>query len=233
MGKIIKKTQSERERMTSFERSSLEPYGPTAQEEWDDGSEMEEADAEAQASAILEEARTEAAAKIQQAYEEGLRRGMEAGRQNYLEQVQQSMNAVDCAAKELERLQGEAARRLQEEMVALTEAIVGRILRREARFDREAFRHVLVDILDHLSERTHMKIRLHPEDLQVLESEAQLEPDALQKVEQKEFVADEDVAQGGCIVETESAYVDATLDAQLANILESISDLNVSSPETE
>jgi flagellar assembly protein FliH len=67
-------------------------------------------------------------------------------------------------------------------------------------------------------------LRVHPEDLQVLESERPRLGARLPAAVDLKLVADDKVARGGCVIETASARLDAQLSRQLDALEKALGD---------
>ncbi len=229
MAKIIKATQHDVRDYHPFERATLEAYvHPSPDDEQDD---FPLPSPEEQAEALLAEAQAEAETLLQEAYAEGLRQGQEAGRQEYLEQVRSSAESLKAAHAAIQDVRTEVVNLLDEQMTALTGTIVSRILRREAWADPMAVRRVLRSVLEHLSDRQRLIIRMNPRDLEVLNHEALGCLDDFTGIESKEIIPDEAIEPGGCTVEAGTMYVDAQLDTQLERILDELLDVTCTPPD--
>ncbi|HOJ33833.1 MAG TPA: FliH/SctL family protein [Candidatus Hydrogenedentes bacterium] len=227
MAKIIKNTDANFVDFQPYEHAPLDP------------AQMGEGEAdvpmtpEMQAAAMLQEARAQAEQKVREAYEEGFRRGIEAGKKEYLESVQTSVQALRRAVLETESAKAALIQRFEQEILEVSRVIVQRILHREARSDKMAIVKVLRAVLDHLSDKRKLSIHVNPQDVEILRREQTDIFDALVGMEHFEVVPDNNVAQGGCLVETESAFVDAQLDTQLNRILDVLWEIPCEQPPKE
>lgn len=227
MGKIIKNTDTGSVDFQPYEHAPLDP------------AQLAEGDAdlpmtpEMQAAAMLQEARAQAEQKIREAYEEGFRRGIEAGKKEFLESVETSAHALRRAAVETESAKTALIQRFEQEVLEVSRVIVQRILHREARSDKTSILKVLRAVLDHLNDKRKLSVHVNPRDVEILRREQKDILDTLVGMEQMELVPDENVAQGGCLVETESAFVDAQLDTQLNRILDVLWEIPCEQPPTE
>lgn len=220
MARIIKKTEADPAECLPYEHTSFDHLMPTHTL-----GENCPLTPEMQMAAMLAEARAAAERKVQEAYDEGLRRGMESGRAQYLESVGQSAEGLRRALIEVTAVKQQVVERLETEFLELTRAITSRILHREAWADPQAVQRVLRAVLNHLAERERLTIRVNPRDREILERENAAALEVLAGLEGAAIIPDESVAQGGCVVETGSVLVDARLDAQLERILEELSEV--------
>jgi flagellar assembly protein FliH len=239
MSKIIKSDSENAEAYMRFERSSLQTAAqvleaPDAEED-SDGPSLAQAEALEEARQRLEQeyadaiaaARADVEEKVRDAYDEGLRRGADAGRLEFMKGVESSLQAVQTVAQDMKAAQDEMFRRVEEEMVALARAVVSRVLHREARGDADALRRIIGEVLSHLADCERIVIRVHPEDLALLKEHAGPSLEGVEGAAGATFRADEGIARGGCTVETESSFVDAQLDTQLERILDELTELEL------
>lgn len=158
-------------------------------------------DAQQEARALLEQARTASAAERERGYAEGLAQARES-------------SAVQTVALRAEavRLRAEAGDRLIRLAVELAE----RILRRELRQHPDSIEDLARAALSEVAWCQQITLRLHPDDAQRLTTAqprlaAALDPGAELRLE-----ADPKLSPGACVVETESGDVDASVEVQLA-----------------
>lgn len=238
MSKIIKSDSENAGAYLRFERSTLD-LAPASNADMldveepepaeDQGESLQEARErlEAEYAEALATARADIEEKVRDAYDEGLRRGADAGRLEFLQGVETSLSAVRAVAENMKTAQDEMFRRVEEEMVALARAVVSRVLHREARGDAEALRRIIGEVLSHLADCERIVIRVHPEDLAMLTDNAGAGLESIQGATRAEFRPDGGIERGGCTVETESSFVDAQLDAQLERILDELTELEL------
>lgn len=143
-------------------------------------------------------------------YAQGERAGAEAGGQR----AEAMLRRLAATLDELGTLRDEMVRQTEQQVVELALAIARRVLHREASIDPElagALAHVALDRLGPASPAT---IRLHPDDYSTVGSHA-AEGWSGRAVK---VVPDPAVARGGCLVESDFGYIDASVDAQVDEI---------------
>jgi flagellar assembly protein FliH len=168
---------------------------------------------------IMSEARAEAERKVKEAYAEGMRRGEEAGRARFEAQVAECAAALRASAEAMRQARKEFLNSLEPQLVALAVAVAERILHREIAADRETVRRTVRAATEHLAERERLTLRLNPGDHRALEEQGVDLLDDLEGVHRVRRIPDEAVDPGGCVVETSSVEVDATIRSQLEAIL--------------
>jgi len=160
-------------------------------------------DAKTEASRIVAEAHAEAERIREQARDEG----RAAGRAEVGELLARARRAVDrrIAAAEAE-------------MRTLAVRIAERIVRRQLELAPEIVVDVARAALDEVRGRHDLVMRVHPDDVAVLE---QARPGLLARLSVSAHIlirADAAVGRGGCVLESEVGTVDARLETQLAAI---------------
>ncbi len=168
-------------------------------------------EASAAASAIREAAACEAEQLLAQAVAEGetiRRRARAEGREEGLSSV----------AAELVRLAAERERLLasaEAELVALAFEVARSVLAGWAEREREAVTVAARRALDRARERSRLRLRAHPEDVEAVRA---LVSGRLQGIGHVALLADPAVERGGVVLESEAGWIDATLSAQLSGL---------------
>ncbi len=211
MARIIKAWESSSQEYPSYERDPLEFVRP--------GPHQSSGGLALDPHQIVEEARREAEQKVREAYAEGLRRGTEAGQAAFAEAVGKSAAALEQAAKTLIEARERFLESLEPEVVGLAAAIAERILRREPAVDPERVRRTVREALTHLERREQITLRLNPADLAALEEQNVKLLEDFDAVEHLDVVADDTVAPGGCVAESEHLEVDAQIKTQFDKII--------------
>ena len=152
------------------------------------------------------------AAAYEEAFEQGLAEGREAGRVEVRAQVERLAGMFYDLAKPFEELDAEVER----ELLTLAMALARQIVRRELKADptqiigivREAIAALPVAARD-------VRVHLHPEDAAVVRQN--LAPTESERAWQ--IIEDPVMARGGCQVTTATSRVDARLETRLGAIL--------------
>ncbi len=179
--------------------------------------------AEAEVEALHRQVREAAAAEGRSA---GYREGVQAGReeaeallqqahmdaQNRLDQARQEAEEVVCQADQ-ERNQTIAA--LEPELVRLALDIARQIVRSELSLRPEAIVGMVAAGLSKLRGEEHMRVRIHPEDLAILQ-ERRADLLVAAGSSDLEFVSDPGFSRGGFVLHTEQGIIDGRLEAQFS-----------------
>jgi flagellar assembly protein FliH len=171
---------------------------------------------------ILAEARKEAARKVEEAFAEGVRRGTEKGRVQYLEAVAESAAALNAAADAIREAHERFLDGMEPHVVELAGAIARRVLQREAETDPGLILRTARKALEHLIERERVVIHVNPKDFDGLRAEKVKLLEEFDGMRQITVQPDEAIAPGGCVVETDLVHVDARIEAQFEAILDGL-----------
>jgi flagellar assembly protein FliH len=175
-------------------RPEAEPFTPTP-------------DQQAQLAALERDAFTKG-------YAQGERAGLEAGGKR----AEAMLRRLAQTLEELSGLRDNMVRQTERELVQLSVAIARRILQREVSADPELTGALAHIALERLGGATPATVRLHPDDHAVVTA-GQLVPLAGRQVE---IIADPSVARGGCLVESEFGFINASVDAQVDEIARAV-----------
>jgi flagellar assembly protein FliH len=208
MPKVIKTDVQHREIVSAFERSTLDPENANAFR-----------NPEGEAAQIVARAREEAEVIAQEAYEEGLRRGIEEGERKFLETVAGSAEALRSAAHRIEQSHEEFMDEIEPQLVRLAASIASKIIERESSLSADLVRRTVRSALEKVIDEEQVVLKVNPKDLEILRAhraELMEEFDAIKRID---LVADEGIDAGGCIAQTASVRIDARLASQLEKIL--------------
>lgn len=183
-------------------------------EEWQERLRREKEELQAAAEKRLQEAeeqwQTERQQLHQQRYEEGYQAGLDAREAEARDAVER-LDALHQAFKQ------ERAQVLQEAellVVDLATALARRVTRIQAEIDHEVLVRVMQTALGHLSERSNLEIKVHPDDLRIARRFAQRWVEKVARDAVLKVTPSDHVSRGGCMVEGKEENIDARLDEQ-------------------
>jgi len=210
MPRIIKLRDDKGDEVSIFERLALD----------------EEASAEAAAdpAIVLEHARQEAEEKVREAYAEGMRRGIEAGEEKFSESVGESATMLSQAAESIKQAREEFLESLEPQMVQLATSIASKILDRETQVSTEVVKRTTRTVLERVLDEERVVLRVNPQDLETLREQRVQLLEEFEGIKQLELRADETIAPGGCVAETENLRIDGRLESQLEEIMNQLMD---------
>jgi flagellar assembly protein FliH len=143
-------------------------------------------------------------------YEAGERAGAEAGAKRADAMLRRLSQTLD----DLASVRRDMIRQTERQMVQLALAIAKRVVRREVALDRELTLTMARVALDRLGDSTSLTVHLSPEDFDATSARHGL----LHPGSRVTVVSDPSVSRGGCRVESDFGYVDATVDAQFQEL---------------
>ena len=222
--KLIKAGNLQHSSVVAYNRGALEDFPERAlaveeavQEEV--LPEEEQVDLEALRAEVMEAARQEAAVLVQQAYQEGLRRGEEAGRAAFEAQVAGVAELVGQAAEAMRATRAAFIDSLEPQVIELVALVARRVLQREMASDPELLHKTIRRALAKLADRQTLVVRLHPGDVHTLREQRVALLEDFGGVEELEIIADESILQGSCVVDSKTMRADARLDVLLEDVL--------------
>ncbi len=198
-----------------------------------------------QAAAHLEQARQDAAALVEQARQEAVKlkeqaaaEGREQGRcegladaqklieqqaqqltqQRFAEHLKGILPALQQAANGLKQERDGWLLRWERAAVELSVAIAAKLVRGELSTRPELATGMISEALQLAAGQTHLKVRLHPGDLERLGPQAEDVVKRLTACASPELVADPKLTPGGCVIDTQHGQIDARLETILERI---------------
>lgn len=152
------------------------------------------------------------------AFEQGRQKGLEEERAQGQAKIDEELKRVIHLANQIGRAQVAALEEQERDIVEVALAISHKIILREVETDKELIVRQVRQILGLLLNASLVTLKVHPDDLEVLEP--------LHQALQAEFVdgdhlvieGHEDVQPGGCLVEQAGLQLDARLHQQLETV---------------
>lgn len=190
--------------------------------------------ARAESDRIIAEARQQAEQMKRGGYERGFAEGKDAGyQQGYPEGFEKAtavaleefskkrataVRTCEQTVEQIEAQKHEMFRQAERDVLELAVAIARKLTKTVTRFDRDAAVENLKVVLTRTGRKTHMTIRVNPEDLSAVRFFATELYKQWKQSEHLTVVDDSSVAPGGCRVEYGQGIVDAGIDGQLERI---------------
>jgi flagellar biosynthesis/type III secretory pathway protein FliH len=217
MARVFKSGHALRKEILSFERHDLEaPQDPLEEESGGSYSH----DPEAIRQAILDEAKAEAARKVQEAYDEGFRRGEAAGQAAFEAQVNHAGEMLQDAALRLVEAREAFLESLEPQVLETIALIAQRVLEREMRTDSRLVLSVARRALTQIVDREVIRLKVHPADYDALKNYRITLLEDFESIRKLEIECDDAVTPGGCVAESGLMHIDARLETLLSHILE-------------
>ena len=152
-----------------------------------------------------------------EAYDKGFSGGVIEGIDREKRRLSLAAESVAKLIRELKIMKEELLKSSEKEIIDLAFSIAGKVIHKEVSIGKEVVLSVLKDAMRNMRERDGVSIRLNPEDHRYI---TEAKPDFLDSFGDVSIEKDEEIGQGGAVIETHSKLVDARLDQQLDKIRE-------------
>lgn len=153
-----------------------------------------------QASRIVEIANNQA----QSIYTKAQQNGYDHGRQEFVSLILQGQKNLEQQLKQLEA-----------QTIELAIHIASKIVRKQAEYDPELVHAALRDAMSQLRNAQSIIVRVHPSDEGSVKEKLLATTQACNYEGTIQTLADDQISQGGCILESSIGKVDAQLETQL------------------
>lgn len=173
---------------------------------------------EEEMAALKEETCTNCTLLEQEAYEKGFAKGETAGIKAGEKTIQDLAARMTDLMNMLAGLRSDLVARYEKELMDLVFAICRKIIFCEISADSRVIRETVLEILKEAPGRQPITLRLHPKDLDAIEtlkSRAGVSATDLNRVA---LFPDTSVSRGGCLLETPHGDMDAAIETRLKNV---------------
>ena len=145
-------------------------------------------------------------------------RALEIAAQQTQDKLRTALPAFEALARSLEIERDRWITHWEAAAVQLSAAIAEKILRHELSRRPELAVAIIQEALQLATGQPHLKLRLHPQDIELLQGCGQEALSRLESVGDAALVPDESISRGGCLIETRHGLIDARLETQLERI---------------
>lgn len=151
-----------------------------------------------------------------QAFEEGRQEGIQKGLAEMQAKARQLVNVFNFMARPLQQLDAD----IEKELAQFALTIATMLLKKECSVDAAHINALIHETLEYLPlSSRNVRVKLNPADISLL-TQAGIElktPDWI-------CVADKAVTQGGCVIESDTSQIDATVEARIQQIFDQITE---------
>jgi flagellar assembly protein FliH len=158
--------------------------------------------------------------KIEAAYLQG----KEEGLQQANERFESSLEIFAQGIEEVSRLRETLLQNSTHDMLRLVMSIARQVIHCELSVNREVILATLGKALNAAVRSDSYQIKVNPEDLALVTEKKPFFLASINGLKNIVFEADPQIAQGGCLVESEFGEVDATIESQLEEIRRTLLD---------
>jgi len=152
------------------------------------------------------------------AFERGRLEGLQEGRREAEAMFGETAQALAGAAVEISQLRDGIARSSLEDMLRLVMSVAEQVIRVRVDQDREIILGTLTRALQAAIKADEYHVRVNPQDLDIVNEKKPLFLASLSGLKNIIFEGDAQVSRGGCLVDSSLGQVDATLETQLAEL---------------
>ena len=152
----------------------------------------------------------------QQAVEDGRQEGIKKGLAEMQIKAKQLTNVFDFMANPLRKLDAD----MEKEVTKLAMTVAQMLLKKECSVDATHIQSLIHETLEYLPVNPrNVRIKLNPNDISLL-TQAGIElktPDWI-------CIGDKSVTQGGCIIESDTSHIDATVENRVQQIFDQLTE---------
>jgi flagellar assembly protein FliH len=155
---------------------------------------------------------------VERGREQGHAEGISLARQEVVEQAKDAVAQIRETAEALFAERKRAWREQEREIVDMAIRVAEKVIRDQVEVDREMILRVTREAISRAAEKDKLVIRIHPEDLVILEDYVADLREEFRSLGQVQIEEDRRINRGGCVVESRSGYIDATLESQIHQV---------------
>lgn len=154
-----------------------------------------------------------------QAYDEAVKAGREEGLKQGLKEMQikakQLQNMFNFLQQPLKDMDKQVEHQLTELAIMLSE----KLLQKESKLDVQHIQNLVHDSLEYLPVKSRdIQVRLNADDIALL-TQAEIDTDQ----QSWSCVADNSITPGGCVIESSSSHIDATVETRVQQLVDQLS----------
>jgi flagellar assembly protein FliH len=165
--------------------------------------------------------------EIQKAYDNGFSDGQEASNiayQNDLDKYKEWIKRIDLITSELRKEFSKQIENLEKSLIPTSIMIAKHIIMDEISSNADIVINQARKALKLVEEDEIFRISVNPHDIEILKEAKSTLMNDKSRLNKIEITGDDNIMQGGCILSTSSGIIDASIDAQLKKIKESLTD---------
>jgi flagellar assembly protein FliH len=148
------------------------------------------------------------------AFEEGRKKGMEEAHQA----VDNALKNLDHLSKKLMDSERAFLMNAEKHVVTLALAVARKIIGREIQTDTEIVYYTVKEALKQVADKAKIIIHINPADLDNITAHRADLQTLDRSLPELEFVPDDKISPGGCLIKTRTGAIDGTIPAQIEEI---------------
>jgi flagellar assembly protein FliH len=150
------------------------------------------------------------------AYENGLRQGEKSGMAAAERKIEEISRRHADSILEIGRLKSSLYAQVEHEVAKLAIEVAKKIVHREIQADPEIIQTLVHVALSHVTEKTSVRVHVHPVDYDLIVKRQ----NELSQAESKNInlTPDKSIERGGCLIETDCGDIDARLEEKFCEV---------------
>ncbi|NQY74952.1 MAG: hypothetical protein HRT90_09355 [Candidatus Margulisbacteria bacterium] len=155
---------------------------------------------------------------LEKAYQEGYDSGVVEGKESLKASSKELLDTIGLLAQEKSKV----IKKGQSDILKLSVKIAEEILRKEMSLNQAVMVNLVMEAIDKVTDKDTVIIRVNRENLDVVKEHKTKLLHEIGDVKHFSIQEDSRVEPGGCIIETNSGYIDSTVSTKLDSILAAI-----------
>ncbi len=167
------------------------------------------------------------ASQEKEAYENGFAQGEKDGLELGEAKAEKLTKNLETLLEEMGQLKSRLAKQYEKDVLDLVYAVAQKIIQTQLKFSESAVRDTIRSALALTAERRNIILKINPDDFEYVEK---IRPELFREqpnLKSLTVMPDNAIGRGGCVLETPSGDVDATIETQLARIYQSLNEAYV------
>jgi len=153
-------------------------------------------------------------------FNRGYSEGEEKGKQEELDRLQELFDKLSVTIQETVDFKAQLMKEAEKTIVDMAFEFARTIVGESVVTQEEIIRSHAKKTLEYIVDESKLVFHVHPDDVAQFDEKEKFIPKKY--LDHIEIVADEAVSRGGCILETNSGMVDATIEVQIAELEKSV-----------
>jgi len=157
-----------------------------------------------------------------EAYEKGFAQGEKDGLELGTAKAEKLSGNLENLLEEITQLRSKIGKQYEREIIALVFSIAKTIIQTQVNFSESLVKDTILTALELTAEKRDITIKINPDDFEYVEK---IRPELFSKqpaLKALVVTPDASIGMGGCMLETPSGDVDARIETQLDNMLQSL-----------
>lgn len=149
-----------------------------------------------------------------QGHRQGHQQGLDESRQS----VEKALSDLEAMSQKIVDSEKAFLRNAEKHIVSLALAVAKKIIGREVKSDKDLVVYTIRESLKLVTDKTRITVLVNPDELENVLSHRRELQEIDRDLPEMEFVPDDRIEPGGCIVETRTGAVDGRMESQLEEI---------------